>query len=60
MPNFQLSEIERVCRRHSKCDEIGKYSSDRVEIIVGKGEIDLLEQFLPFPQYFTESSATKW
>ena len=30
--------------------------SDRVENIVGKGEIALYEQFLLFPQYFQKLS----
>jgi len=40
-------------------DKIGKCSSGRVEIIVIKGEIAQLEQFLFFPQYFKSSATTR-
>ena len=47
-------QIKIVCQ---KFGQMGIQLSDRVEKIVGKGEIARYEQFLLFPQWFQKLSA---
>ena len=50
-------QIKILCQKYGK---MGIQRSDRVENIVGKGEIARYEQFLLFPQCFQKlSSASK-
>ena len=54
MTDFQLFQIERVCRRQFKIG-IGCKVSNRVENTEGKGEIAHYEQFLLSPQCFQKA-----
>ena len=55
MTNFRLFQTERICRQQFKCDENGRTLYNRIENIVGKGEIGRYEQFLLFPQCFQKT-----
>ena len=56
--HFGLSQFEWGCRRQLNCNGIWRKWSGSVEIIVIKGEIANLEQFLLLSQLFIKSSAT--
>ena len=52
MTIFLLFQSERACRRNFKFDGNGRKFFEKIENIVGKGEIAHYEQFLLFPQCF--------
>ena len=58
--NFQMVEIDSICRQQNKTDLKINFALGRVENILGKGENAGYQHFLLFPQCFQKASFSEF